>query len=247
MSKAERILAESNKREIVGAIDNLAASAMTALLAAVPAPAVDRIIYIVEKQRSDAKDLVREELRRIAEVIKSREAMHDEIADAYARLQAGLAAEKPARCEPLSAEAEAALNPGVRRLVKLLRIEGFDTCDSGDGKTRKHACDAPGAYVHVRVHPDMLASEARRLLALMRKADVAIADSTTAAVRETNDASAACITATYDPVDGEAFITLEGVDDEMMFGREGGDAREDVIPVTVDDVPALALAPGSEL
>lgn len=35
-----------------------------------------------------------------------------------------------------------ALDPGVRRLVVLLRLWGFETCDSGDGKTKPGAGQA---------------------------------------------------------------------------------------------------------
>jgi hypothetical protein len=42
------------------------------------------------------------------------------------------------------------LNPGIARLVHWLRATGFDTIDSGDGRTREHDCDRPYPYVVMR-------------------------------------------------------------------------------------------------
>ncbi len=69
---------------------------------------------------------------------------------------------------PLSEEHLATLNPGIRYTVQKLREWGFDTRDSGDGKTHDHACDLPIPYVHISIHdPAHLHHDLRTLMELM--------------------------------------------------------------------------------
>ena len=43
------------------------------------------------------------------------------------------------KVDPLTPEETEALDPGIRRLVTLLRAHGFETTDSGDGVTKPRA------------------------------------------------------------------------------------------------------------
>jgi hypothetical protein len=66
-----------------------------------------------------------------------------------------------------------ALNPRIRHTVKTLRQWGYDTRDSGDGKTHEFGCDLPCPYVHIKVaHPAMLHAEMRRLMDLLETCGV---------------------------------------------------------------------------
>lgn len=68
---------------------------------------------------------------------------------------------------PLSPEAVADLNPGVRRLVPFLRSHGFDTYDSGDGVTHVFENDNDFPYVSATVEPEDLGRETERLLSVL--------------------------------------------------------------------------------
>lgn len=104
----------------------------------------------------------------------------------------------------------AALNPGVRRLVRVLREAGFDTCDSGDGATHDHECDRSYPYVVIRVRPAEMAEEARRLRKVLRAFGCAV--DTAIGMDESEPA----IQATYDPVNDIATIDLTGVTDAAL-------------------------------
>lgn len=62
----------------------------------------------------------------------------------------------------------AELDPGIRDVVRLLQVWGFETTDSGDGVTKPAAGWPeheliPGAHVAMRVKASELVSEAERL------------------------------------------------------------------------------------
>lgn len=99
------------------------------------------------------------------------------------------------------------LNPGIRRTVAWLREQGFETCDSGDGKTREHECDRDHAYVVISVRPIEIVNAAQRLQFVLAKRDIYID-----AIGE----GAPCIQASYDPANGLAFIDLMHVDDVVL-------------------------------
>ena len=67
------------------------------------------------------------------------------------------------------------LDPGIRQAVMLLRAEGFDTTDSGDGRTKP-----PGPDVLTRPHvfalttKSKLIAEADRMLALLQSMDTGV-------------------------------------------------------------------------
>lgn len=105
-----------------------------------------------------------------------------------------------------------ALNPGIRSTVLKLREWGFDTVDSGDGKTHEHGCDMPCPYVHIRVGSHCLV-EATDSLYFQLAHHAGIDFSNPPNPQEDPEAWAKhpSIEASYSPVDGHAFITLTNV------------------------------------
>lgn len=100
------------------------------------------------------------------------------------------------------------INPGICRVVALLNDHGFTTCDSGDGETGDHTCDREVGYVSCTVSdPDALASEARRLRALLESRGVQLASIGDDGVY---------LQASYDPIDGVAILDVEGIHDRML-------------------------------
>lgn len=97
------------------------------------------------------------------------------------------------------------LNPGIRRLVKMLREAGFETVDSGDGVTNVEA-GMEGAlkvpHVHCVVSSKLMVQEAHRMLSLFT--DVSI------------DATPGMVQALFDPADGVATLSVYGVDDSDL-------------------------------
>jgi len=70
--------------------------------------------------------------------------------------------------QPLSEQHLATLNPGIRHTVQKLREWGFDTRDSGDGKTHEFDCDLPVPFVHISVaDPACLHLDMRALMNLL--------------------------------------------------------------------------------
>ena len=106
----------------------------------------------------------------------------------------------------------AAINPGVRRLVALLRAWGYETTDSGDGVTNVEAgLEGARPYPHVtmRVPPAALSQAADRLRDLLQIRGVH--------VREFGpQLDAPAIQATYDPANQVALVELVGVDDSTI-------------------------------
>lgn len=121
------------------------------------------------------------------------------------------------------------LDPGIRRLVRLLIDHGFDTTDSGDGVSKFDAegkplpgweSDDPSfewvsrtPHVYMRTEPDALASECDRLLRVLFDAGVKVKS-----IGLTDDAPN--IQGTYDPTIRDfhngrryAIIALTGVSD----------------------------------
>ena len=112
-----------------------------------------------------------------------------------------------------------AVNPGVRRLVALLRANGFDTADSGDGQTREFECDPGYPYVHMVVRdPYQMITEADRLMVLLHGWGVEV---------EGLDEDGSCqnIDASYDPkrTDAKAVIALINVVDADLVNAPGAD------------------------
>lgn len=105
------------------------------------------------------------------------------------------------------------MNPGIRQTVKWLRDNGFQTTDSGDGKTGDCECDHPYPYVAMTVtNPDRLISETLRLVDLLNDQGITIE-----AMTEENVTPV--VQASYDAGDGYAVIFMANVDDAKLFGK----------------------------
>jgi len=101
------------------------------------------------------------------------------------------------------------LNPNICKVVALLRANGFDTMDSGDGQTHDYECDLPIPYVHSRVDSGAMAREADRMQALFEAEGIAFNG-----IDE--DGNGVSVEATYSSVDGIATVSLFGVHDGML-------------------------------
>jgi hypothetical protein len=102
------------------------------------------------------------------------------------------------------------LNPGIARTVVWLNGLGFETTDSGDGKTHDFECDRPHAYVVISSTPETLLEDTERLRVALLERGVEVGD-----LRE--DGTGPFVQASYVP--GSAFpahIDLQNVDDELL-------------------------------
>ena len=66
------------------------------------------------------------------------------------------------------------LNPGIAELVYFLQDNGFETCDSGDGKTHDFKCDRDYPYIVCKVFPEDLIEETDRLCTLIKSLGVTL-------------------------------------------------------------------------
>lgn len=103
------------------------------------------------------------------------------------------------------------LDPGIRETVRRLRAAGFETTDSGDGRSKLSAgydADEILPYPHVVIHaaPDDLVCETRRLRDELVAAGILVA-------ALAPDGAGASIQASYDPGNDVGVIMLCGVDD----------------------------------
>ena len=97
------------------------------------------------------------------------------------------------------------LNPGIRKTVAWLMKHGFETCDSGDGRTNEFECDLPVPYVHILVPKSRLVEEADRLKSLLEyEKGIAIQPMD-------EEISFPSIQAHYNPADGSATVSLFNV------------------------------------
>jgi len=102
------------------------------------------------------------------------------------------------------------LNPGIRRLVRLLRKAGFETTDSGDGVSNAHmecAMDQPN--VHIICDPSNMARVSDELYQMLSKYSLDTC---------CDPDDGPFIQASYNPADGDAMISLIGVDDDTLWG-----------------------------
>lgn len=105
------------------------------------------------------------------------------------------------------------LDPGIRETVRWLRFYGFDTHDSGDGKTKLEdgdtRCVETVANVHMAVaNPEEMVKECTRLRDLLKSRGVKL--------KEIGPNQAPHIQGSYDPVRDAAIISLWCVDDELL-------------------------------
>jgi len=103
------------------------------------------------------------------------------------------------------------LDAGIRRTVRLLRDNGFRTCDSGDGtKAAEMDCAVGYPMVAMLAEPGVLVAEADRLHALMLANGIDIREPGP----EEDDVPV--IDASYDPASRVAVIVLVGVADHHL-------------------------------
>lgn len=102
------------------------------------------------------------------------------------------------------------LNPGIRRIVTWFNDMGFTTIDSGDGKTHDFECDRDYAYVVIKIDPAQMVSGADRLKTILEEHGVCIGP-----IGPEGDLTP-CMQASYDPVQGAAFIDVMNVTDDML-------------------------------
>jgi hypothetical protein len=121
------------------------------------------------------------------------------------------------------------LDPGIRQVVRLLNANGFDTVDSGDGRTKftddgeplpgwesdpdqGFDCVIPHPHVFMQVGVEKLGSECDRLRDLLVSHGVSLD-----AVGPDGD-DGVSIQGTYDPMLSEhpAYIMLMGLDDSRL-------------------------------
>lgn len=110
----------------------------------------------------------------------------------------------------------AACNPGIRRTVAWLKECGFETHDSGDGKTHEHECDRDHAYVVMVVDPMVLIGEATRLVMLLESKGLRC---------DSIGGAAPCIQASFDPMWPDiGTLDLMNVDDALLFPERKDEA-----------------------
>lgn len=116
------------------------------------------------------------------------------------------------------AEVLAECDQGIREVVRWLNAHGFETCDSGDGTTKRaagydEALDYPHVFIQVeRAHTgmdvaDRLARELRLDGVIVTQVGEEFAPGTPAG---------AWIQLTYDPVTERCFIELMHLDDAVL-------------------------------
>lgn len=103
------------------------------------------------------------------------------------------------------------VDPGVQRLVKLLRAHGHETTDSGDGFSRPEDERTMGDLPHVHVRPLLpylgdAAAQSVRIVGLLQHHGVQVAPG--------------MVQVTWDPLSPSPVISIVGVADEHL--REDG-------------------------
>jgi hypothetical protein len=112
------------------------------------------------------------------------------------------------------------INPGIIKTVLWLREHGFNTVNSGDGKTHLCECDADYPYVTILAKPSFMYSETQRLYELLRSIGIE-----TGYMNE--DGSGLAIECNYNPAwNHDAAISLIGVTDEMLVEVKDGPIAE---------------------
>lgn len=105
------------------------------------------------------------------------------------------------------------LDPGIRETVRALREAGFETTDSGDGRTKDEDERTTGdmPQVVIETTPDDMRACAGRLLRWLERQLGVYA--------ENIDDEQYQIEATYSPIDDVAHVMLIGFDDLMLRGK----------------------------
>ena len=114
---------------------------------------------------------------------------------------------------PLTTEELSGLDSGIRRTVLFLRSKGFETIDSGDGKSKlgKGYVDdefIPLPHVFMVIRPKDMISASDYLVDVLTLSGVEIGPI----------GDEPHIQATYDPFHASSIIELYRVDDNLLFG-----------------------------
>lgn len=108
------------------------------------------------------------------------------------------------------------MNSNIVKLVTILQANGFNTCDSGDGKTHEFSCDRPYPYVSIKVsNPENSIKEAHRLVSLLMDKGIRVLSMTEAFGSE-EIPTKACIQLSYDPIEMLGIIDLMGISDSDL-------------------------------
>lgn len=103
-----------------------------------------------------------------------------------------------------------ALDPGIRLVVQLLNLWGFETTDSGDGVTKVGTMDCALPFPNVAISLDVredLVNTANRLAEYLTLGGVVVKP------QGEDPAAQVAIQASYDPADGSKTLMLTGLDD----------------------------------
>ena len=99
------------------------------------------------------------------------------------------------------------LSPGIRRMVMLLREAGFNTTDSGDGKSNAGMdCAFNYPNIHIVCNPSQLVAKADDLNRLLKGLGIIVG----------GDYEGPTIQASYNPIDGKGVVSLFYVDDSFL-------------------------------
>jgi len=104
------------------------------------------------------------------------------------------------------------LNPGIRKMVQLLREAGFNTTDSGDGATHDCECDHPNPYVSIEVDPESLVQQAQAIKKLLVSKGVSFPIPQS----EEDAESFPFIEANYSPVDDYCLVYVGNILDKDL-------------------------------
>jgi hypothetical protein len=101
------------------------------------------------------------------------------------------------------------IDPGIRETVRWLRTLGYETTDSGDGRSKVGmGCALPYPNVAIKLtvaDGNWIVGCTRRLAALLRGRGVELFNG--------------AVQLSYDPIQEDALIVLTGVDDDVLAGR----------------------------
>jgi hypothetical protein len=121
-----------------------------------------------------------------------------------------------------------ALDPGIRRLVKLLRDNLFETTDSGDGVSKLEGCpESPvgcaetTANVYIQTTPGALLGETDRLVRVIRRSvRPGLLEETILDPELDQEVPRVIIEGTYLPLEGVAVLAVHGISDKDLLADE---------------------------